>query len=263
MKEAILTLTTDYGTSDPLVGTMKGAILSVNPAARIVDITHAVEPYDVLDGALALAQAWSYFPQSAIHVVVVDPGVGTPRRPILVRSSGHWFIAPDNGVLSLAVGALNPLEAWHLLSELYFRHPVSKTFHGRDIFGPVAAALSLRGQPSDFGPRINSIERIEFPAPQVKENAIRGLVLRVDRFGNIMTSLTAENAPAVFSSRAFTLSISGVELSQVVQTFGEGPTGFPVALVGSSGFLEIAVNRGNAARLLGVNRGDPVLVTLD
>src|SRR5580658_7958782 len=115
MKEAILTLTTDYGTSDPLVGTMKGAILSVNPAARIVDITHAVEPYDVLDGALALAQAWNYFPQGAIHVVVVDPGVGTPRRPILVRSSGHWFIAPDNGVLSLAVGALGPLEAWHLL----------------------------------------------------------------------------------------------------------------------------------------------------
>jgi S-adenosylmethionine hydrolase len=262
MKEAILTLTTDYGTSDPLVGTMKGAILSVNPAARIVDITHAIEPYDVLDGALALAQAWSYFPQDTIHVAVVDPGVGTPRRPILVLSGGHWFIAPDNGVLWLTVGAPKPLEAWHILSDRYFRRPVSKTFHGRDIFGPVAAALSLSGQASDFGTPIDSIERIELPAPLVEGNTIRGLVLHVDRFGNIMTSLTPENAPAIFSSQPFRLSISDAEVNQLVQTFGEAPTQTPVGLVGSSGFLEIAVNKANAARLLGVNRGDPVLVTL-
>ncbi len=260
MSDPIITLTTDYGSADPLVGTMKGAMLSVNPAARIVDLTHAVEPYDVLDGALALAQAWSYFPEGTIHVVVVDPGVGTARRPILVRAAGHWFVAPDNGVLWPAVGGAESLAAWHITAQRYFRQPVSRTFHGRDIFGPVAAALSLSKEGGNFGPRITSIEKIPFPAPRLEGGRIFATVLRVDHFGNLLTSLTAQHAAEARASGKMRLTVGGAQISRLVETFGEGAKGEAVALVGSSGYLEVAVNQGSAARLLGVGRGSEVVL---
>src|SRR5579864_7822695 len=176
----IITLTTDYGTSDHLVGAMKGVILSINPDVQIVDITHSVIAHDILDGALTIGQAYRYFPSKTIHVVVVDPGVGTARRPILVASDQHYFVAPDNGVLSSVFDQTESLYVWNLISEHYFRQPVSKTFHGRDIFAPVAAWLTKSWQTSSFGEPITDFVRFSLPKVKVSEEGVKGVVLRTD-----------------------------------------------------------------------------------
>src|SRR5277367_1910873 len=159
----IITLTTDYGTSDHLVGVIKGVILTINPEVNIVDITHHVIAHDVLDGTLTISQAYCYFPPKTIHMVVVDPGVGTQRRPILVAGGQHYFIAPDNGVLSSVYDQSESLHVWNIISEHYFRQPVSNTFHGRDIFAPVAAWLSKSWQSSAFGEPITDFVRFGIP----------------------------------------------------------------------------------------------------
>src|SRR6202050_781811 len=166
------TLTTDYGNSDHLVGAMKGVILGINPEAEVVDITHQVLPFDLLDGAMAIGLAYSYFPPKTIHLVVVDPGVGTPRRPILVAGDQHYFVAPDNAVLSGVCDQTEALYVWHITSEHYFRNPVSNTFHGRDIFAPVAAWLSKSWQTSSFGEPITDFVRFAIPKPKAAENSI-------------------------------------------------------------------------------------------
>src|ERR1700735_1664141 len=163
----IITLTTDYGTGDHLVGVTKGVILSINPEVNIVDISHHVLAHDILDGAVTIAQAYSYFPPKTIHLVVVDPGVGTARRPLLVAGDQHYFVAPDNGVLSSVYDQVESLYAWNVISEHYFRQPVSKTFQGRDVFAPVAAWLSKSWQSSSFGEAITDFARFAIPKPKV------------------------------------------------------------------------------------------------
>ena len=190
MARPIITLTTDYGTSDHLVAVMKGVILSINPEVNIVDITHSVLAHDILDGALAIGQAYKYFPPKTVHVVVVDPGVGTERRPILVAGDTHYFVAPDNGVLSSVYDQSEALYAWNIVSEHYFRNPVSKTFHGRDVFAPVAAWITKSWQTSAFGEPITDFVRFSIPKPKAAGNMVKGIVLRVDHFGNLVTNFT-------------------------------------------------------------------------
>ncbi len=262
MSDPIITLTTDFGTSDHLVGSMKGVILNINPAARIVDINHGVAPFDILDGALSIANTYKYFPPRTIHVIVVDPGVGTQRRPLLVSAEKQYFIAPDNGVLSL-IYERESCTVRHISSEHYFLNPVSATFHGRDIFAPTAAWLAKAFQTEAFGEEITDFVRFTMPKAKPSGHAIKGVVLRVDAFGNLMTNLTTEDVPAsMAASGAIKLAVNGKEVGKFVQTFGLGAPGEPVALFGSAGFLEIAVNRGNAARTLGVNRGAEVTLDL-
>jgi S-adenosylmethionine hydrolase len=259
----IITLTTDYGTNDHLVGAMKGVIFGINPEVNIVDITHGVLAHDILDGALTIGQAYRYYPPKTVHVVVVDPGVGTARRPILVASDQHYLIAPDNGVLSAVYDQTEALTVWNLTSEHYFRAPVSKTFHGRDIFAPVAAWLTKSWQTSAFGEPITDFVRFALPKPKADGRVIKGVVLRVDHFGNLITNLTQENAAAIFADEAkFTLKVGNGSVSTIVPTFAQGPAGTPVAIIGSSGYLEISINRGNAARTLGSMRGAEVTVEL-
>jgi S-adenosylmethionine hydrolase len=261
LPDPIITLTTDFGTNDHLVGVMKGVILNINPAARIVDINHQVAPFDILDGALTIANAYRYFPPRTIHVVIVDPGVGTQRRPLLVTGEKQYFVAPDNGVLSMILG-LESCAVRHVTAEHYFLSPVSSTFHGRDIFAPTAAWLSKAWQTEAFGEEITDFVRFAMPKPKSSGDAVKGVVLRVDTFGNLMTNLTAEDVPpAAAASGAIKLSVNGKEVLKLVPTFSVGMPGEPVAIFGSAGYLEIAVNRGNAARALGVNRGAEV--TLD
>jgi S-adenosylmethionine hydrolase len=260
----IITLTTDYGTSDYLVGIMKGVILSINPDVHIVDITHGVLAHDILDGALAIGQAYKYFPAKTIHVVVVDPGVGTERRPVLVAGDQHYFIAPDNGVLSSVYDQSEALFVWNIISEHYFRQPVSKTFHGRDIFAPVAAWLSKSWQSSAFGEPITDFARFTLPKPKVAGNTVTGIVLRVDHFGNLITNLTAEDVPALLAADGkFTIRAGNGHVSKVVPTFAQGPAGEAVGIIGSSGYLEISVNKGSAARTLAAGRGAEVTVELN
>jgi S-adenosyl-L-methionine hydrolase (adenosine-forming) len=258
-----ITLTTDYGTNDHLVGVMKGVILGINPEVNIVDICHHVIPYDVLDGALTIGQSFHYYPPRTIHVVVVDPGVGTPRRPILVATDYHYFVAPDNGVLSSVYDQTESLNGWHITSEHYFRSPVSNTFHGRDIFAPVAAWLSKSWQTSAFGDSVTDFVRFAIPKPKVAENTIKAVVLRIDAFGNLITNLKAEDVPALAAGDGkFTIKLGNSEVKKAVQTFAQGAPGEAFAVIGSSGYVEIAVNKGNAARTLGVARGAEVTVEL-
>jgi S-adenosylmethionine hydrolase len=259
----IITLTTDYGTSDYLVGVMKGVILSINPDVTIIDITHGVIAHDVLDGALIIGQAHKYFPPKTIHVVVVDPGVGTDRRPILVASDQHYFVAPDNGVLSSVYDQTEALHVWNIISEHYFRQPVSKTFHGRDIFSPVAAWFSKSWQTSAFGEPITDFTRFAIPKPKAAGNTVNGVVLRIDQFGNLMTNFRAEDVPTLASGNGnCTIRAGNAVVKRIVPTFAEGASGEPVGVIGSSGYLEICVNKASAARTLGIGRGTEVTVEL-
>ena len=262
MADPIITLTTDFGTSDHLVGAMKGVMLNINPAARIVDINHSVVPFDILDGALSIANAYSYFPPRTIHVVIVDPGVGTERRPILVSGEKHFFVAPDNGVLS-TIYEREPCTVRHITAEHYFLNPISPTFHGRDIFAPTAGWLSKTLQTEAFGEVVTDFVRFTMPKAKSSGQAVKGVVLRVDVFGNLMTNLTADNFPAgSLASGSIKLAVNGKQVVKFAQTFASGNPGEPIAVLGSAGYVEIAVNRGSAARTLGVNRGAEVTLDL-
>ena len=262
MPNAIITLTTDYGTNDHLVGTLKGVILKINPDVTIVDITHNVTPFDLLDGALAIGSAYSYFPPKTIHVVVVDPGVGTERRPLLVSASNQYFVAPDNGVLSLIYeresdGAV----VRHANVDHYYLQPISKTFHGRDIFAPVAAWLSKGWQTASMGDEIADFKRFAMPKPKETDGAWKGAVLRTDSFGNLITNFRAEDLPAsAMESGTIQLQVGAHQVTRLVDTFARGNNGEAIAYVGSSGYIEIGVNKGSASKTLGLGRGTPVLL---
>jgi S-adenosylmethionine hydrolase len=258
----IITLTTDFGHADHFVGAMKGVILNINPAARIVDLNHGVVPFDVLDGALSLANAYKYFPSRTIHVVIVDPGVGTERRPILVSGEKQFFVAPDNGVLSM-IFEREACTVRHITSEHYFLNPISPTFHGRDIFAPTAGWLSKTLQTEAFGEVITDFVRFTMPKAKSSGQAVKGVILRVDAFGNLMTNLMAEDIPiGALEGGAIKLAVNGKQVLKFARTFASGNPGEPIAVLGSAGYVEIAVNRGSAARTLGVNRGAEVTLDL-
>jgi S-adenosylmethionine hydrolase len=258
----LITLTTDYGTNDHLVGVLKGVILKIHPEANIVDITHSVAPFDLLDGALTIATAYPYFPPRTIHVIVVDPGVGTERRPLLVSGQNQYFIAPDNGVLSGVYEKETNFLVRHLTSEHYFLQPVSKTFHGRDIFAPVAAWLSKNWQPASMGEEITDFKRFLMPRPKEADGALKGVILKIDSFGNLITNFRAEDLSAESLQKGeVKLQVGNSAVTRLVSTFASGDPGEAVAYIGSSGYLEVAVNKGNAAKALTVGRGTPVVLT--
>lgn len=264
-QRSIITLTTDFGLNDHFVGTMKGVILNIAPEAEIVDICHSVQAFDILDGALALAQSYSYFPPHTVHMVVVDPGVGSARRPILVSSEKYSFVAPDNGVLSLMYAREERLTVRHITSEHYFLQPRSHTFHGRDIFAPVAAYLAKGVDGEKFGAEIRDFVRFHAPKPKpVDAGSVRGVVLKVDRFGNLITNFTPENIPELFgpTAREFKIVVGKREVSTLRSHYAEGASGEVFAVLGSMGYLEIAANRAPAAQLVGAAKGSEVTIML-
>ena len=256
----IITLTTDFGTNDHFVGAVKGVILDIVPEAAIVDITHAIQAYDVLDGAIAISQTYSYFPTGTVHMVVVDPGVGTTRRAIIASSDGYHFVAPDNGVLSMVYAKEERIHVRHITSDHYFRQPVSSTFHGRDVFAPVAAYLAKMVDSHKFGEEIE--DYVKFAAPRPKpngENKLRAVVLKVDRFGNLITNVTPEDAPALFSGKSgFKIVVGNKEITSVRTAYAEGTQGEVFGILGSMGFLEIVANRAPAAQITGAGKGAEV-----
>lgn len=258
----IVTLTTDFGGSDHFVGTMRGVILGVNPAAQVVDLCNAVASYDVLDGALTIAQAYRYFPADTIHMVVVDPGVGSSRRPLLVTTTNHYFIAPDNGVLSLVMEQEERVSVRHITAEHYFLRPVSNTFHGRDVFAPCAGWMSRGVEPEKFGEEIADYVRFSLPKPKaVDEHTLKGAVLKVDKFGNLITNLTAENAPAVFAAEAkVRITVGQATVTGIYASYAQGQPGELFGVLNSMGFLEIAGNRAAAAQVAKAGRGAEVVV---
>jgi len=257
----IITLTTDFGLTDHYVGVMRGVLLSRCPDARVVDITHEIAPFSLYGGAFAVDQAAPYFPEGTIHLVVVDPGVGTARKPLLVEAMGQIFIAPDNGVLSLIAARDGNLRAREIANRDLWLPSPSNTFHGRDIFAPVAAALaSGAAQVPDVGPELERIQLLPDLEPVLQEPGVwRGKVLNVDRFGNVITNFKAANFKAKFSLR-----IGSREVRKFRQTFGDvkgdarGDVHDTLCFVyeGSSGYLEVGMNRRSAAASLQVSPGD-------
>jgi len=261
----IITLTTDFGTNDHFVGAMKGVILEIVPDAQIVDICHSVQAFDVLDGALTISQAYSYFPTRTVHMVIVDPGVGTARLPIIASCDKYHFVAPDNGVLSLVYAKEERIHVRHVTSEHYFLQPVSNTFHARDIFAPVAAYLAKEVDSLKFGDEVQEYVRFSAPKPKaVDQNRMRGIVLKVDRFGNLITNFTAQDVPALFAAGAhgFKITVGGREITEIHNAYAEGSPGEVFGILGSMGFLEIAANRGAAAQITGAGKGTDVTISL-
>lgn len=261
MARSIVTLTTDFGLSDYYVGVMKGVILNVNPEVDLVDICHDIRAYDVLEAAFAIAQAYRYFPPRTIHAVVVDPGVGSGRRALLVSADGHYFIAPDNGVLSLIFARDEDVLVRHITASHYFLDPVSHTFHGRDVFAPVAGWLSRHVEPEKFGDPITDFVRFTPPqAKRVNERLLKGVVLRVDRFGTLMTNLTPDVVPELFIEPPppFKIIVGKSEITRLMLSYSQGAPGEVFAVLGSSGYLEIAANRGSASQALGAGKGAEV-----
>jgi len=254
----IITLCTDFGTTDGYVAAMKGIILSIAPEARLVDITHNVPGHSVAEAAFVLHSACPWFPPGTIHLVVVDPGVGGGRRELAVRSSGHCFVAPDNGVLTYVLDRQEPVEAVALTQSAYWRAEVSHTFHGRDIFAPVAAHLANGVPLSALGDPVTDLVRLQIPAPSVREDGvIVGQVIRADHFGNLVTNIPA----SMLSERHhWCIAVGRVAIRGLVATYSSVGPGDALALVGSHGNLEIAVREANAAHALGVNVGAQVLV---
>lgn len=255
----VITLLTDFGTVDYFVGAVKGAILSVNPLAVIADITHEIPPQDIEAAAFTLLASYETFPPGAIHVAVVDPGVGSARRGIVVRAGEQFFIGPDNGIFTYIYDREPSHQTFHITAEKYFRQPPSTTFHGRDIFAPVAAALSKGVKPEEFGPAIGDEVRLKNPlTPEVQENGkIEGRIIHIDRFGNCITNITRD----LVGDKLGRMVVKQKEISTFSNFYSDCPSSDLFAIWGSAGFLEIAVNCGSAALTLGVKRGEAVILT--
>jgi len=260
-----VTLITDFGTTDHYAGTMKGVILNINPEVQIVDICHRIAAYDVFEAAYALVQSYRFFPPDTIHLVVVDPGVGSTRRPILANVGHYRFVAPDNGVLSLLYGREENVSVRHITADHYFLNPVSHTFQGRDVFAPVAGWLSRGVEEEKFGELITDYAKFSSPKPRrVGEGLIKGMILKVDSFGNLITNISPEDVPELFSENPppFRIIINQQEVTRLNLSYSMGRPSEVFAIVGSSGFIEICTNRGSAARMLKANRGMEVGVVI-
>ena len=254
----VITLLTDFGTADYFVGAMKGVILSTNPSARIIDITHDIAPHDVQAGAFTLLAVYGAFPPGTIHVAVIDPGVGSARRPVLVVAGRQFFVGPDNGLFSYIMEREKGCRVFHLTRDHYFRQPLSATFHGRDVFAPIAGALSNGVEPAELGNEIEDYVRLD-PLRSGDEN-LSARIIHIDRFGNCVTSITPQDLTEEMIERGARLTVQGREITSFRRFFAEeaGSQNKLFALWGSAGFLEIVAFRASASRLLGAQVGEPV-----
>lgn len=260
----LITLTTDFGTADTYVAQMKGVIYARLPSARIVDITHQIEAQDVLGGAWALLETVRYFPVGTIHVAVVDPGVGTQRRILCAELAGHFFVLPDNGLLSLVLDRFAATRVHEVVNQTLWQSECSRTFHGRDIMAPVAAHLAQGTPITQVGPTIEnvaSIARFELPKPEIGPGRVRGVVVAVDRFGNAISNVTGDLVPSLIFGKNVAIEIDDRSWSATaVSTYADCPLGACAVLMGSQGYLEIAVAGGSAARELGLRKRSEFII---
>jgi S-adenosylmethionine hydrolase len=266
LEPPVITLTTDFGLKDTFVGVMKGVILGINPQARIIDITHHIERHNILEASQVISESHRYFPPGSIHVVVVDPGVGSMRRPLIVVTEEHFFIGPDNGVFSGIYESADPhnLKVYHLTSADYFLPSVSSTFHGRDIFSPVAACLSKGTAPEKFGTLIDDTVRIASPSPVLTGSTLTGEITSIDNFGNAISNIKDHDlvklSPPEFE-KTFKV-IVGSEAFNIVSCYKENEGSSSSAIINSSGRLEIFVYQGSAAEKYNIRIGDSISVSL-
>jgi S-adenosyl-L-methionine hydrolase (adenosine-forming) len=257
---AIITLTTDFGAGSPYVAAMKGVMLGINPALRLIDLSHEVSPQDVTHGAVLLAETTTWFPAGTTHVAVVDPGVGTARRLLYARIGDQQYLAPDNGLLSLLAKRTRPVRMVELANSEYWLPAVSNTFHGRDILAPVAGQLSLGLEPERLGPIVSDLKMLDWPDPKAGDHRIDGAVRWIDHFGNLITNIPASMLAATEDSPSVRISCGGMQINGTIKSYGARQPGELTALIGSSGFLEIAAVNGSAANMLHVAAGAPVTI---
>ncbi len=257
---SVITLTTDFGLTGPYVAAMKGVILSINPAVRLVDLSHSIAPQDVRGAAILLAEATPWFPAGALHLAVIDPGVGTERKIIYAEIGDQRYIAPDNGLLSRLKSKTRPTRIIALENSEHWLPSVSNTFHGRDIMAPVAAQLSLGMEPDRLGPPLTHLIELEWPAAQADANEIRGEVIWADSFGNLITNITSAMVAAVPDARRARVEVAGHSVIGIAHAYGDLPAGRLTALIGSGGYLEIAVVGGSAKEQLAAGPGAAVSV---
>ncbi len=255
-----ITLTTDFGSGSLYTAAMKGVILSINPAANVVDISHEIPPQDVRQGAVVLDDASGWFPEGTIHVAVVDPGVGTQRAIVYARIGKQDYIAPDNGLLSRLAARTPPAKVIRLNKPQYWLKSVSATFHGRDIMAPVAARLSLGLDPERLGPAVEKLAGLHWPKVRQTPNKIEGVVLQIDSFGNLITNIGAEMLAGRPTDERVCVVCNIYETWGIFHTYADQPRGTFIALIGSGGRLELAVVGENAAQMLGIEVGTPVVV---
>jgi S-adenosyl-L-methionine hydrolase (adenosine-forming) len=255
----IITLLTDFGTEDYFVGAMKGVILTRSPAAVIVDITHAIPPQDVQAGTFTLSAVYDNFPTGSIHLAIVDPGVGSNRRPILIEAAGHLFVGPDNGLFSMILDRFPDGTVRHVTNTAYFLPNPSSTFHGRDIFAPVAAALAQGVRPEELGPIIQDPVRLGSAAfESLMDGSMADRIIHIDHFGNCVTNFARDQLQPLLTARSFCLRVKEYEVHQLSRTYSEATAGEPFVIIGSAGFLEISIRCSSAARELKITVGDPV-----
>lgn len=257
----VITLTTDFGLRDRYVGVMKGVILSINPACAIVDITHAVAPRDIAAGAFALESACPYFPAGAIHVGVVDPGVGSSRRALVVETDRCFFVGPDNGLFSFALSAPGLKSVFELTSPEFFLPEVSATFHGRDIFAPVAAHLSTGVRPEQMGRSIDDPVMLPQAAPVMRgAGVLEGCIVHIDRFGNLITNVARDMLKGFVQEAEIRAAVKGCAVTKIRATYAAAQEGEPFCIIGSSGRLEVSVKNSSAAACTGACRGDRIVL---
>ena len=260
--QKIITLITDFGDKSGYVGVMKGVILSTNPDCRIVDITHQISPQDREEAAFVLKNAYAFFPPETIHLVVVDPGVGSERKPILIESGTHRFVGPDNGVLSFAFLMEGFKKVWEITNTRYFLPRVSSTFHGRDIFAPVAAHLSLGISAHDLGEELKHCVRLEALEPEIRKGVIKARVVYTDHFGNVISNISYTLFNAMVADKPFRITIGETVIETISPSYASAREGEIIALFGSSQQLEIAVRNGNCQKTLQVEKGAEISVSL-
>ena len=256
----LITLTTDFGVSSPYVAQMKGVILGINPRATIVDVTHGIPPQDISQGAWALADVAESFAPGSIHVAVIDPGVGGARQIVYAEIAGRQYIAPDNGLFGRLAARATPSRIVALTEPRFWRPSVSATFHGRDIMAPVAAHLSLGLEPDQLGPRLAELRQLPRSEVSILANRIDGSIRSIDSFGNLVTDVTADMLKGVPTDERASIICDEHETQGIFKTYEDQPAMTLMALIGSSGFLELAIVGDSAAIMLGVRVGTPVTI---
>lgn len=257
----IITLTTDFGSQDYYVSAMKAVILGISSEVRLVDISHDLPPQDIMAGAWVLKNTAFLYPPGTIHLAVIDPGVGSTRRPVLVEVQNQFFVGPDNGLFSLVVEGKEH-RVFELSNRHFWRESVSPTFHGRDIFAPVAAWLSRQGRPERFGAELKELTTYRWARPISDDEGIQGWVVHIDRYGNLITNIPRSFIQSLQGNTSFKIYVGNTILKEMCHSFCDVAEGEAVALTGSSGMLEIAINKGNAERMLGVEKGAPVSLVI-
>lgn len=261
MSQSIITLTSDFGLQDHYVSAMKAVMLGIAPEARLLDVSHEIPAHDIMAGAWVTKNSSFLYPPNTVHLVVVDPGVGTSRNAVALRIDDQYYVGPDNGIFSLLTGDDN-YEAVNLTNPDYWRSDRSTTFHGRDIFAPVAAHLSRGVELYDLGKPIEQLVTYRWAMPISDKDGLQGWVIHIDRFGNLVTNLSRELIEETVGDNDYKIYIGNTILEEIVETFGSVEEGDPAAIIGSSGMLEITINKGSAASLLGVQKGAQISIVV-